>query len=61
MRNPSPSVHNEKGLLHLDAEGIFFAPKLYADTARGRKNDKKRKIAFYVPYLRIINHKNRCS
>ena len=27
------------GLLHLDAEGIFFAPKLYGDTARGRKND----------------------
>ena len=29
----------KKGLLHLDAEGIFFDPKLYVDTARGRKND----------------------
>ena len=28
----------KKGLPHLDAESVFFAPKLYVDTASGQKN-----------------------
>ena len=34
-----PSVPDKKqGLSHLDAESVFFAPKLYVDTASGQKN-----------------------
>ena len=33
----SPSA-KKKGLSDLDAESVFFAPKLYVDTASGQKS-----------------------
>ena len=51
----------KKGLSHLDTESVFFAPKLYVDTASGQKTLKRAKLFSissrskdYIPYEALI-------